>query len=198
MLLARVAIDLHPQFGAPVIAVLGAAELLLTFTYFILLDAAVRWLSARRPEGVSIYDRAFWRHERYWKVAEDSYFQLLNGTPFKRCCGGCSVCAWAAGSTTTAAMLTERSFVTIGDNCMLNERTVIQCHSQENDAFKSDLVTIGSGVTLGVGAFVHYGTSLGDGSTLEADSFLMKGEEIAAAHPVGREPGHRTGRDPRP
>ena len=178
VLLARVAIDLHPQFGAPVIAVLGAAELLLTFTYFILLDAAVRWLSARRPEGVSIYDRAFWRHERYWKVAEDSYFQLLNGTPFKR--GMWRLLGVRVGRRLydDGAMLTERSFVTIGDDCMLNERTVIQCHSQENDAFKSDLVTIGSGVTLGVGAFVHYGTSLGDGSTLEADSFLMKGEEM--------------------
>jgi acetyltransferase-like isoleucine patch superfamily enzyme len=37
---------------------------------------------------------------------------------------------------------------------------------------------IGNGVTVGVGGFVHYGTRLGDGSVLDADSFLMKGEEI--------------------
>jgi acetyltransferase-like isoleucine patch superfamily enzyme len=61
---------------------------------------------------------------------------------------------------------------------MLNERSVVQCHSQENDAFKSDHVVIGSDVTVGVGAFVHYGTNLGDGAVLEADSFLMKGEEL--------------------
>ena len=34
-------------------------------------------------------------------------------------------------------------------------------------------------MTVGVGGFVHYGTRLGDGSVLEADSFLMKGEETS-------------------
>ena len=29
-----------------------------------------------------------------------------------------------------------------------------------------------------VGAFVHYGVTMGDGAVLAADSFLMKGEEI--------------------
>ncbi|MFF3689787.1 hypothetical protein [Streptomyces sp. NPDC002187] len=33
-------------------------------------------------------------------------------------------------------------------------------------------------MTLGVGAFVHYGTAIGDHAQLAADSFLMKGEEI--------------------
>ena len=74
--------------------------------------------------------------------------------------------------------MTERSFVTIGDHCTLNAGSVIQCHSQENDAFKSDRVRIGSGVTVGVNGFVHYGVRLGDGSVLEADSFLMKGENV--------------------
>ena len=73
--------------------------------------------------------------------------------------------------------ITERSFATIGDDGSLNERSVVQCHSQENGAFKSDRAVIGAGVTLGVGWFVHYGMRLGDGTVLEADSFLMKGEE---------------------
>ncbi|MDN5861391.1 MAG: peptide synthetase, partial [Pseudonocardia sp.] len=196
MLLARIALDLHPQFGAATIAALGAAELVLTFGYFILLDAAVRWLSALRPQGVSIYDHAFWRHERYWKIAEDTYFTLLNGTPLKS--GMWRALGVRVGRRLydDGVMLTERTFVAIGDNCMLNERTVVQCHSQENDAFKSDRVTIGSGVTLGVGAFVHYGTELGNGSTLEADSFLMKGEEMAphtrwGGNPAVELPPHR-------
>jgi acetyltransferase-like isoleucine patch superfamily enzyme len=45
-------------------------------------------------------------------------------------------------------------------------------------AFKSDRITIGTGCTLGVGAFVHYGVTMGDGAVLAADSFLMKGEEV--------------------
>ncbi|SHL50814.1 non-ribosomal peptide synthetase terminal domain of unknown function [Pseudonocardia thermophila] len=178
VLLLRLGIELHLQFGPAAIAVLGAAEVLLTFGYFILLDATVRWLAAHRPQGVSIYDRAFWRHERYWKVAEDTYMQLLNGTPLK-------AVMWRALGVKAGrrlfddgVSLTERTFVTIGDDCTFNERSVIQCHSQENDAFKSDHVSIGSGVTLGVGSFVHYGTRIGDGAVLEADSFLMKGEEM--------------------
>ena len=54
----------------------------------------------------------------------------------------------------------------------------MQCHSQEDGTFKSDRSTIGAGCTLGVGAFVHYGVTMGDGAVLAADSFLMKGEEI--------------------
>ena len=178
VLLARIGLDMHGLYGPVAIAALGTSEVLLTFVYFVMLDAAVRWLAARRPQGVSIYDRAFWRHERYWKVAEDSYFPLLNGTPMK-------AGLWRALGVRVGrrlfddgCMMTERKFVDIGNNVMLNERTVVQCHSQENDAFKSDHVTIGSDVTVGVGAFVHYGTNLGNGAVLEADSFLMKGEEL--------------------
>ncbi|MET8299066.1 DapH/DapD/GlmU-related protein, partial [Streptomyces sp. NPDC005180] len=68
--------------------------------------------------------------------------------------------------------------VTIGDGCTLNQGTVIQCHSQEDGAFNRDDATIGAGVTLGVGAFVHYGVTVGDHAQLAADSFLMKGEEV--------------------
>src|SRR5690606_22352201 len=72
----------------------------------------------------------------------------------------------------------EKTLVTIGDDVTLNFRSIIQCHSQEDGAFKSDQITIGSGCTVGVGAWVHYGVRMGDGATLEADSFLMKGEEV--------------------
>jgi non-ribosomal peptide synthetase-like protein len=196
VLLARLALDAHGQYGAAVIAALGAAEMLLTFVYFGLLDLSVRWLVALKPRGVSIYDRDFWRHERYWKVAADSYIQLLNGTPFK-------AGLWRALGVRVGrrlfddgALMTERSLVTIGDHCSLNERSVVQCHSQENDAFKSDRVVIGSGVTLGVGGFVHYGTQLGDGSVLEADSFLMKGEETSPYTRWGGNPASELGAAP--
>ena len=45
-------------------------------------------------------------------------------------------------------------------------------------AFKSDRTTIGNGCTIGVGAMVHYGVTMGERSVLAPDSFLMKGEEI--------------------
>jgi non-ribosomal peptide synthetase-like protein len=196
VLLLRIGLQLHSQHGAVVIAALGAAELLLTFGYFAALDGTVRWLAALRPNGVSIYDRAFWRHERYWKVAADTYLQLLNGTPFKA--GIWKVLGVKVGRRLfdDGCLVTERVFLTIGDHCTLNERTVIQCHSQENDAFKSDRVVIGSGVTVGVGGFVHYGTRLGDGSVLEADSFLLKGEEMAPNTRWGGNPASEWGMAP--
>ena len=74
--------------------------------------------------------------------------------------------------------LTERTFTTIGDDCTLNAGSIIQCHSQEDGGFKSDRTVIGAGCTLGVGALVHYGVTMGDGAVLATDSFLMKGEEV--------------------
>mgnify|MGYP000963487573 CR=1 FL=1 len=46
--------------------------------------------------------------------------------------------------------------------------------------FKSDVVRIGSGCTLGTNAFAHYGITMGEHSVLEADAFLMKGETVDA------------------
>lgn len=74
--------------------------------------------------------------------------------------------------------LPEKTLATIGDDCTLNAGSVIQCHSQEDGAFKSDYTTIGSGCTVGVGALVHYGVTMGDGAVLAPDSFLMKGEQV--------------------
>jgi acetyltransferase-like isoleucine patch superfamily enzyme len=60
----------------------------------------------------------------------------------------------------------------------MNNASRILCHSEEDATFKSDRTTLGAGCTLGVGALVHYGVTMGDHSELAPDSFLMKGEEI--------------------
>ena len=86
--------------------------------------------------------------------------------------------------------MTERSLVTIGDDCTLNEASTIQCHSQEDGTFKSDYSTLGSNVTLGPGSHVHYGVTIGDGAELTTDSFLMKGEQVPAGARWGGNPAH--------
>jgi acetyltransferase-like isoleucine patch superfamily enzyme len=63
---------------------------------------------------------------------------------------------------------------------VFNQLSRIQGHSLEDGTFKSDHSTLGAGVTIGVGAVVHYGVTMGDGSSLAADSFLMKGEYVPA------------------
>jgi hypothetical protein len=44
---------------------------------------------------------------------------------------------------------------------------------------------------------VHYGVTIGDGAVLDADSFLMKGEEVAEGEWWGGNPANEM-RDPEP
>jgi non-ribosomal peptide synthetase-like protein len=76
------------------------------------------------------------------------------------------------------SIITERSLVEIGDDATLNEGCVLQPHSLEEGAFKSDWIKVGNGASLGPSAFVHYGVVVGDGATVDTDSFVMKGETI--------------------
>jgi len=71
---------------------------------------------------------------------------------------------------------TERTLTEIGDYANLNEGCILQAHSLEEGVFKSDYIHIGSGCSVGPGAFVHYGVCMADHVVLDADSFLMKGE----------------------
>ncbi|MCO6387424.1 hypothetical protein [Aliihoeflea sp. 40Bstr573] len=75
----------------------------------------------------------------------------------------------------------ERSLTTIGDYCTANRASILQGHSQEDGTCKSDRIDNGSGATIGCAAFVHYGTKFGQGTCVEADSFLKKGESRQVA-----------------
>ncbi|HEY8200269.1 MAG TPA: DapH/DapD/GlmU-related protein, partial [Actinomycetota bacterium] len=104
--------------------------------------------------------------------------QALNGTPFKGVIWRLLGVRLGRRCFDDGAWFTERGLVTIGDDCTLNAGSTVQGHSLEDGMFKSDHVVIGACCTLGTNAFVHYGATLGDDTVLEADSFLMKGEEI--------------------
>ena len=175
---------------------LGAAEILvaqvlitvLTVGWFTAVDRSVRRLLLRAPKGCSIYEPIFWGHERFWKVPAPSYLLLFNGTPFKGLLLRMLGMRVGARLFDDGAAFVERPFISFGDDCTLNERSIVQNHSQEDGAFKSDYTVIGSRVTLGIGAFVHYGITIGDDAVIEADSFLMKGEEVPAGETWGANP----------
>ena len=179
-LLAMGAEDLYHSFGASVIALFNVLTFLFIVVYFLLVERAVTVLPAfrLRPLFCSIYDPRFWRRERYWKVPAEKYLEVFNGTPFKNAIWRALGVRLGRRVFDDGCYLTERTLVTIENDCTLNAGSVIQCHSQEDGAFKSDRSTIGAGATLGVGAFVHYGVTMGEGAVLAPDSFLMKGEEI--------------------
>lgn len=100
--------------------------------------------------------------------------------------------------------IVERTLVSVGDDCTLGTGSIVQSHSLEDGTFKSDHITIGAGCTIGTGTFLLYATTMGDGSVLDTDSFLLKGEHVppralwrgnpatevpAAADPIDRAPG---------
>ncbi|MER7956949.1 Pls/PosA family non-ribosomal peptide synthetase [Streptomyces sp. NPDC096030] len=172
------AADLYAQWGVAAIAVANIALLPFTILYYVLVE---RLITAVHPLGAlfcSIYDVRFWRRERYWKVPSEAYLQVLNGTPFKNTVLRMLGARIGTGVFDDGCGMPERAMVTIGDGCTLNAGSGVQCHSQEDGTFKSDVSRIGAGCTLGVGAFVHYGVTVGDGAHLATDCFLMKGETV--------------------
>jgi non-ribosomal peptide synthetase-like protein len=173
-----VSLDLSPSLGSLAVVLGTVLAFLFTVGHFVVVDRLFRPLQALRPLGCSIYDRAFWRHERFWKICSDAYLQIFNGTPFKTLIWRMLGVRIGRRVFDDGLFMTERTFTAIGDGCTFNAGSVIQCHSQEDGGFKSDRTAIGAGCTLGVGAFVHYGVTMGDGAVLAADSFLMKGEEM--------------------
>jgi non-ribosomal peptide synthetase-like protein len=179
ILVAGAVADLYASLGASVIAIANVVILLFGIVYWILVDRLVTLFLPVRPLFCSIYDRAFWRHERFWKVpAGPGVIQVFNGTPFKTAFWRLLGVRIGRRVFDDGLWVTERTLVVIGDDCTFNAGSGIQSHSQEDGAFKSDVSTVGAGVTLGVGAFVHYGVTVGDGAVIAPDSFLMKGEEV--------------------
>ncbi len=178
-LVAGAVADLYGSLGASVIAIANVVILLFGIAYWILVDRLVTLFLPVRPLFCSIYDRAFWRHERFWKVpAGPGVIQVFNGTPFKTAFWRLLGVRIGRRVFDDGLWVTERTLVVIGDHCTFNAGSGIQSHSQEDGAFKSDVSTVGAAVTLGVGAFVHYGVTIGDGAVLAPDTFLMKGEEV--------------------
>jgi non-ribosomal peptide synthetase-like protein len=171
-----------------VLAALFAVAILITPAYFVLVERGLRRFRPLEPRYCSIYDPYFWRHERLWKVPGNIYLHMFDGTPFKSLIWRLLGVQIGRRVFDDGCYLTERTLAAIGDDCTLNMGTKIQCHSQEDGTFKSDRSVLGAGCTLGVGAMVHYGVTMGDGAVLAADSFLMKGEEVPAGARWGGNP----------
>lgn len=148
--------------------------------YYVLIERVGLHFAALKPVIVSIYDPMFWRVERYWKHSEDSLKSMFAGTPFKnvitRLCGG------RVGKMVfdDGLSITEKSLVDVGDFCTFNADSVLQSHSLEEGVFKTDMIKVESGCTVGINALVHYGTTLEEGCVIESDSFFMKGETAKA------------------
>jgi non-ribosomal peptide synthetase-like protein len=182
------ATELYDRWGAAAFAVTNVALLVFSTAYWVLVDRIVTTCLPVRPKFCSIYQRPFWRQERYWKVPAEIYLTVFNGTPFKGLLWRLLGARVGKRLFDDGLYMTERTLVTVGDDCVFNAGSRLQCHSQEDGTFKSDTTTIGNGCTLGVSAFVHYGVTVGDHTVLLPDSFLMKGEQLPSRSRWGGNP----------
>jgi non-ribosomal peptide synthetase-like protein len=170
--------ELYDVLPHVVSAVLFALSIVITAVYFSLAHRCVEALRPVQPTICSIYHPDFWLAERLWKVHPIHYLHAFDGTPFKNVLWRLMGVRIGRRVFDDGAHISDPSLTAIGDESVLNYRSKIQCHSQEDGTFKCDRTTIGAGCSIGVGAFVLYGVTMGDGSVLGADSFLMKGEEV--------------------
>jgi non-ribosomal peptide synthetase-like protein len=182
----------YDRFGALALAAASVLIVVASLGYFLLVERAATKFRPLSPRFCSIYEPYFWFHERYWKLLVDGRFTgLFNGTPFKGLWWRLSGVDIGRRVFDDGCEMLERTLTTIGDDCTLNIGSEIQCHSQEDGAFKTDRSALGDRCTLGVGALVHYGVTMGDGAVLEADSFLMKGEEVPTGARWGGNPARQ-------
>ncbi|QTG80133.1 Pls/PosA family non-ribosomal peptide synthetase [Arthrobacter crystallopoietes] len=170
------ALELSDQFGFLAFSGSFVVMLLVGLLVPIGIERLATGLRPLQPQLCSIYNPYFWWHERYWKMSLQSrYAALLNGTPFKPLVWRLLGVRMGARVFDDGCGIIEKTLVTVGSRCTLNAGSTVQSHSQEDGMFKSDHNVIGDDVTLGVGAFVHYGVTVEDGAVVAADSFVMKG-----------------------
>ncbi len=161
-----------------IMAALLALSAVVAAVYYALVEGIFEALSPPPPAICSIYDSRFWWVERIWKLHPISFLHLFDGTPFKSVLWRLIGVRFGKRVFDDGVFISEPTLTVIGDECVLNQQSIVQCDSQEDGTYKSGPITIGAGCTIGVGAFVHYGVSIGDGAVLAADSFLMKGETV--------------------
>lgn len=180
-----VAVSLYGFLGVLAVALATLAFLVFNVLLAVVVERSVLGFGRLKPQYCSIYDPYFWHHERLWKLLAPAPF---SGTPFKPMIWRMLGVRVGKRLYDAGVDVPEKTLVTIGDDCALNEGTAIQSHSLEDDTFKSDHIVLGNRCSLGVTAFVHYGVTMHDGTTLKADSFLMKGEDVPEGAIFARNP----------
>ena len=182
-------------FAHTIMAALFALSAVAAAVYYASVEGAFEALSPPPPAICSIYDRRFWWVERIWKLHPFHFLHIFNGTPFKNVLWRLIGVRIGTRVFDDGVYISEPTLTVIGDECVFNERSKIQCESQEDGTYKSGRTTLGAGCSVGVGAFVHYGVTMGDGSVLAADSFLMKGEHVPPCARWGGNPARELRRD---
>src|SRR4029077_16126949 len=178
LVLWTAALASYDRFGVFALFAATVAITAASIAFFLLIERVSLRFRRLEPKLASIYDPYFWFHERHWKLSESPITGLFSGTPFRGLLLGALGMKVGAKLFYCSRSITERTLTEVGDYANLNEGSVLQAHSLEEGVFKSDYIRLGAGCSIGPGAFVHYGVTMGDHVVLDADSFLMKGEVL--------------------
>jgi non-ribosomal peptide synthetase-like protein len=178
----------YDMYAHTIMAVLFALSAVVAAIYYALVERCFEALGPPPPPICSIYDPGFWWVERVWKLHPINFLHLFDGTPFKSVLWRLIGVRFGERVFDDGTFISEPTLTAVGDECVLNQLSIIQCDSQEDGTYKSGPTTIGAGCTLGVSAFVHYGVTMEDGAVLAADSFLMKGETVPSGARWGGNP----------
>jgi len=178
LVLWTAALASYDSYGVFALFAATVAITAVTIVFFVTLERASLAFKRLEPKLASIYDPYFWFHERHWKLSESPITQLFSGTPFRPMMFRAMGMKVGRKVFDCGRSVTERTLTEVGDYANINEGAVLQSHSLEEGVFKSDHIRLGKGCSIGPGAFVHYGVTMGDHVVLDADSFLMKGEVL--------------------
>jgi len=162
--------------NVPAMVLAAGVALMLSLAVFVLIERLSIGFRRLTPEIATVYDPAFWRVERHWKLSDTPLATAFAGTPMRNAISRLLGVKVGRRVFDDGCVLSERTLVEIGDQANLNEHAIVQAHSLEEGVFKSDMVRIEAGASVGVAALVHYGVTMGEGAHLDADAFLMKGE----------------------
>lgn len=180
----------YTHYGLLVFAAAATASFIFFISYAVLIERVMLGFKKMQPKHCTIYDPYFWKIERYWKHCENGLITLFKGTPFKPMISRMLGMKVGKRVFDDGMQASERTMVELGDYAIINSGTFLQCHSLEDGFFKSDRIKVGNECTVGVKAYVHYGTEMKEGSILEADSFLMKGEVMEEGSVWEANPAH--------
>jgi non-ribosomal peptide synthetase-like protein len=192
-----VVIALFPIFGTVGAFVIGGVSFLANILWMWLVERSVLGFGRLSPKVVPLLDKYFWFHERTWKMTGLWFIApLFAGTPFKNWISRMEGVRLGAKVFDDGAYFDEYTLIEIGDMANLNSHCVIQPHSLEEAVFKSGRVTLGVGCTLGCAANLHYDIVLGDYTSVEQNSFVMKGEVVEEDSTWRGNPARSLGRSP--
>ena len=78
----------------------------------------------------------------------------------------------------TAGLICDPMFVSVGDNTILGQDSLVVPHVLEGERLAHDPIRIGSNVTVGARAVVLSGVTIGDGAIVGTGAVVTKGTQI--------------------